>query len=102
MHIISPSNIKPVDDAGVAASIVKLSKFLKFKRKFIRLLISGSFGNTMLYINFQYGWELVLIQRIYIGFEAILEKYFKNYKNLYETIYDDSVSSFANNNALLF
>ena len=68
MHKISPSNIKPVDAAGVAASIVKLSKFLKFKRKFIRLLISGSFGSTMLYINFQYGWELVLIQRIYIGY----------------------------------
>ena len=29
---------------------------------------------TMLYITFQYGWEQVLIQRILLGFEAILEK----------------------------
>ena len=31
------------------------------------------FCNTMLYIIFQYGVEPVLIQRIIIGFEAILE-----------------------------
>ena len=29
--------------------------------------------NTMLYMIFQYGWEPVLILRILIGFEAILE-----------------------------
>ena len=29
--------------------------------------------NTMLYIIFQYGLEMVLIQRIIISFEAILE-----------------------------
>ena len=28
----------------------------------------------MLYLIFQYGWKQVLIQRILIGFEAILEK----------------------------
>ena len=29
---------------------------------------------TMLHMIFQYGWELVLIQRISFGFEAILGK----------------------------
>ena len=32
-----------------------------------------NFFNTMIYMIFQYGWESVLIQRILIGFEAILE-----------------------------
>ena len=29
--------------------------------------------NTMLFMIFQYGWEPILIQRIFIGSEAILE-----------------------------
>ena len=41
--------------------------------------IIGSFPcNTMLYMIFQFDWEPVLIQRILIGFEAILKKVFSN------------------------
>ena len=39
----------------------------------LSLLFVKVVGNTMLYMIFQYGWEPVLIQRISIGFEAILE-----------------------------
>ena len=35
--------------------------------------------NTILYFIFRYGLEPVLIQRIYIGFEAICKKHLEEY-----------------------
>ena len=42
---------------------------------FILIFIEKIVCNSMQYMIFQSGWELVLSQRIVIGFEAILEKY---------------------------
>ena len=41
----------------------------------IFILIFVEICNTMLYMSFQWGWKLVLIQRILIGFEAVLDIY---------------------------
>ncbi len=42
------------------------------------LIFEENFYNSMLYMNFQSGREPVLIQRIVIGFESILENPLNN------------------------
>ena len=43
--------------------------------------------NTILYMNFQYGWKPVKIQLILIGFEAILEKKYFIFCSFYFSVY---------------
>ncbi len=61
--LLAPSDRRP--------ELTKLELILWFLFCYARKIIC----NTMLYILFQYCWEPVLIQRIIIGFEAILEYY---------------------------
>ena len=42
--------------------------------------------NTVVNMTFQYGWEPVLIQRILISFEAILENFYAFYVVIIITI----------------
>ena len=55
--------------------LFKLVIILKFLFYYLWKIVC----NTMLYMIFQYGWEPVLIHRILIGFEAILESLWSVY-----------------------
>ena len=57
--------------------------------------------NAMIYISFHYSWEPVLIQRILIGFEEILENMFSYFK--YEDcIKNDKITDYIKSKTIKF